>query len=573
MQIDIKNLIGKYTNTKYPIWFISFIALLLDKILRIKEINSFLAKNSDKYNIDFIDEVFDYLNFSFTILNRDFARIPSEGRLIVVANHPLGGMDGLAILKLINSVRKDVKIVANSTLSVIENIKDLIIPFTLDSKIPQKESIQMIANALQNEECVIFFPAGEVSRLKYWTIKDKKWNKGPVYFAKKYNVPILPIHIKGKNSILFYLIGIFSKFLSMLMLPRELFYQKNKLIHFTVGNYIPAKNLGNFDNSLTSNLLRKHVYKIAKNKKGIFKTENNIIHPIEKKILLEEIKKCETLYQTDDGKKVIITDFLTTPNLITEIARLREITFRLVGEGTGNKKDTDKYDKYYKHIILWDNNELEIIGSYRIGIGKDIYEKYSIDGFYTSTLFSYSNEFLEFLPYSVELGRSFIQKKYWNSFALEYLWRGMGCYFAKSQDIRYLFGVVSISNMYPDDAKKLLVYYYKKWYGKELGVNSNNPFILSEKDNHYLSEIFNSEDIKKDYLTLKQTLKNYGVSIPTLYKNYVELCYKEGVHFLNFGIDEDFGNCIDGFIMLDLHYITEDKKKRYFTLAQETEVS
>lgn len=573
MQIDIKNLIGKYTNTKYPIWFISFIALLLDKILRIKEINSFLAKNSDKYNIDFIDEVFDYLNFSFTILNRDFARIPSEGRLIVVANHPLGGMDGLAILKLINSVRKDVKIVANSTLSVIENIKDLIIPFTLDSKIPQKESIQMIANALQNEECVIFFPAGEVSRLKYWTIKDKKWNKGPVYFAKKYNVPILPIHIKGKNSILFYLIGIFSKFLSMLMLPRELFYQKNKLIHFTVGNYIPAKNLGNFDNSLTSNLLRKHVYKIAKNKKGIFKTENNIIHPIDKKILLEEIKKCETLYQTDDGKKVIITDFLTTPNLITEIARLREITFRLVGEGTGNKKDTDKYDKYYKHIILWDNNELEIIGSYRIGIGKDIYEKYSIDGFYTSTLFSYSNEFLEFLPYSVELGRSFIQKKYWNSFALEYLWRGMGCYFAKSQDIRYLFGVVSISNMYPDDAKKLLVYYYKKWYGKELGVNSNNPFILSEKDNHYLSEIFNSEDIKKDYLTLKQTLKNYGVSIPTLYKNYVELCYKEGVHFLNFGIDEDFGNCIDGFIMLDLHYITEDKKKRYFTLAQETEVS
>jgi len=573
MQIDIKNLIGKYTNTKYPIWFISFIALLLDKILRIKEINSFLAKNSDKYNIDFIDEVFDYLNFSFTILNSDFARIPSEGRLIVVANHPLGGMDGLAILKLINSVRKDVKIVANSTLSVIENIKDLIIPFTLDSKIPQKESIQMIANALQNEECVIFFPAGEVSRLKYWTIKDKKWNKGPVYFAKKYNVPILPIHIKGKNSILFYLIGIFSKFLSMLMLPRELFYQKNKSIHFTVGNYIPAKNLGNFDNSLTSNLLRKHVYKIAKNKKGIFKTENNIIHPIDKKILLEEIKKCETLYQTDDGKKVIITDFLTTPNLITEIARLREITFRLVGEGTGNKKDTDKYDKYYKHIILWDNNELEIIGSYRIGIGKDIYEKYSIDGFYTSTLFSYSNEFLEFLPYSVELGRSFIQKKYWNSFALEYLWRGMGCYFAKSQDIRYLFGVVSISNMYPDDAKKLLVYYYKKWYGKELGVNSNNPFILSEKDNHYLSVIFNSEDIKNDYLTLKQTLKNYGVSIPTLYKNYVELCYKEGVHFLNFGIDEDFGNCIDGFIMLDLHYITEDKKKRYFTLAQETEVS
>ncbi len=226
MQIDIKNIINKNIKQKYPEWLISFFGFVISKILRIKEINSFLEHNSDKYNIDFIDEVFDYLNFSYTVLNRDYARIPSEGRLIVIANHPLGGMDGLAILKLIKSVRNDVKIVANSTLTTIDNIKDLLIPFTLDSKIPQKENIQMIANALQNEECVIFFPAGEVSRLKYFTIKDKKWSKGPVYFAKKYNVPILPIHIKGKNSTLFYIIGIFSKFLSMLILSRELFYQK-----------------------------------------------------------------------------------------------------------------------------------------------------------------------------------------------------------------------------------------------------------------------------------------------------------------------------------------------------------
>lgn len=564
MEIDINSLISNEVKSKYPAFIVKFLAFTLTKILKLKEINKFLKEHHDKVNIEFIDEVFDYLNFSYTILNRDYNRIPNQGKLIVVANHPLGALDGLALLKLIKSVRPDVRIVANSTLSVINNIKDLIIPFTLDSNIAQKEAIQNISNALQNEECVIFFPAGEVSRLKYLTIIDKKWNKGPVYFAKKHNAPILPIHIKGKNSAFFYAVSIFNKYLSMLMLPSQLFYQRNKTIHFTVGNYIPSKNLGNLESNYITKLLRKHVYKIGSNKKGIFKTENNIIHPVDRKLLNNEVNAAEILYTADDGKKVIITDYKNSPNLVEEIARLREITFRLVGEGTGSKKDTDKYDKYYKHIVLWDPQELEVIGAYRFCLCKDLLENQDVNALYTSTLFNFSDQFISYLPYAIELGRSFIQKKYWNSFSLEYIWRGIGRFLQKHNDIKYLFGVVSLSNMYPDEAKKLIVYYYKKWYGSDEGVKSKYPFIISEKDNAEISNILNTNDIKKDYLILKQNLKNFGVSVPTLYKNYVDLIETEGVKFLDFGIDESFGNCIDSFILLDLSYFKEEKKERYF---------
>lgn len=564
MEIDINSLISNETKSKYPAFIVKFLAFTLSKILKLKEINKFLIEHQDKVNLEFIDEVFDHLNFSYTILNRDYSRIPNQGKLIVVANHPLGALDGLALLKLIKSVRPDVKIVANSTLTVIDNIKDLIIPFTLDSNIPQKEAIQKISNALQNEECVIFFPAGEVSRLKYLKILDRKWSKGPIYFAKKHNAPILPIHIKGKNSVLFYLVSIFSKYLSMLMLPSQLFNQRNKTIHFTIGNYIPSKNLGNLQDNYLTKLLRKHVYKIGQNKKGIFKTENNIIHPVDRKLLNNEINSSEILYVADDGKKVIITDYKNSPNLVEEIARLREITFRLVGEGTGAKKDTDKYDKYYKHIVLWDPQELEVIGAYRFCLCKDILENQDVNALYTSTLFNFSDQFISYLPYAIELGRSFIQKKYWNSFSLEYIWRGIGRFLQKHNDIKYLFGVVSLSNMYPDEAKKLIVYYYKKWYGCDEGVTSKYPFIISEKDNAEIAKILNTNDIKKDYLILKQNLKNFGVSVPTLYKNYVDLIETEGVKFLDFGIDESFGNCIDSFILLDLSYFKEEKKERYF---------
>jgi hypothetical protein len=274
----------------------------------------------------------------------------------------------------------------------------------------------------------------------------------------------------------------------------------------------------------------------------------------------------------NDGKQILITDYQTSPNTLREIARLREITFRSVGEGSGKKLDLDKFDKFYKHIIVWDDDELEIVGSYRIGEGKQIIESEGTDGFYSSTLFKYSSSFMQdYLLESIELGRSFVQKKYWNTNALNYLWQGIGAYLTANPEVKYMFGPVSISNSYPEQAKKMIVYFYNKWFGSvNVLAESKNRFKIPEKEINEFQDVFASSDYKSDYRILKGVLKPIGFSVPILYKHYSELCDSNGVKFLDFGVDKDFENCIDGLILVEVDKIKQEKKDRYINCFKES---
>ncbi len=318
-------------------------------------------------------------------------------------------------------------------------------------------------------------------------------------------------------------------------------------------------------------LLKKHVYLISKNKSGVYKTEKNIIHPIDKQVLTREFKNAQHIGSTSDQKKIMLTSSEDSPSILKEISRLREITFRKVGEGTGKKKDLDNFDKYYKHLVVWDENELEIIGAYRIGLGKDIVMEKGPDGFYTSTIFKYEKEFIEkYMPTGVELGRSFVQKKYWNTNALNYLWQGIGAFLAHHEQVKYMFGGVSISNSYPESAKKMIVYYFKKWFGEEHQLaKAISKFNIPHHSLSKFDELFNGSSYKEDYKILKRMLKPYGYSVPILYKHYSELCYEGGVKFLDFAIDESFENCIDGLILVDVDLIKDDKRARYISSQKE----
>ncbi|NLT50445.1 MAG: GNAT family N-acetyltransferase, partial [Ignavibacteria bacterium] len=286
---------------------------------------------------------------------------------------------------------------------------------------------------------------------------------------------------------------------------------------------------------------------------------------IDRKLINKELLESKLLGETKDGKKIILTDFNKSPNVMNEIARLREVTFRSIGEGTGKKMDFDEFDKYYSHLVVWDENELEIVGSYRIGFGKNIYEEIGLKGFYTSTLFNYSENFVaKIITNSIELGRSFVQKKYWNSNALDYLWQGIGALIASNPDIKYLFGAVSISNSYSAPAKNRLVYYYNKWFGSVNNLaHSKNRFVIPKNEIEGLQTEFNGENFKSDFRILKKMLKQFGFSVPVLYKHYSELCEQDGVKFLDFGVDADFENCIDGLLVVDLEKIKAEKKERY----------
>lgn len=566
--LNIENLINeKYKSVaKLPNFIKKLIYSLLKKLLYEKEINEFLIEHPDSEAFDFIEDILDYFNFSYNVALNKLDNIPSTGRVIIIANHPLGMLDALSLIHAIKQVREDVKIVANDVLSYIEPLKSLFLTVDVFGGKISKDSINKIYKSLDNEEAIIIFPSGEVSRFTPFGIQDTKWQKGFLNFALKKNTPILPVYIKAKNSLLFYAVSSINKPLSTFLLPHELFNKKGKSIDIKIGKLIPYESFQDKDiNSKEKIMLfRRHLYNIAKNREEIFTTVNGISLPEKRAYLKKEFENAEILGKTNDGKVIYLFNYIPNSHIIKEIGRLRELSFRKVGEGTGDKRDIDIYDKYYKHLVLWDEESLEIIGSYRIGESDFIYNKFGIKGFYSNSLFCFQNGFDKYLNNSIELGRSFVQPKYWGSRALDYLWQGIGAYLKKNPQIRYMFGPVSLSASLSKDAQNLIIYYYDKYYGgkKEL-LKPMKAFVFTDKERVEMQNIFDGRDKKEDFLTLKRGLEAISASIPTLYKQYTELCEDGGVCFMGFNVDEKFNNCVDSFILVDIDKIKDKKRTRY----------
>ncbi|KAB7892718.1 lysophospholipid acyltransferase family protein [Poseidonibacter ostreae] len=535
------------------------------KIVHEDSINKFLNQNSHLKGFEFVDSVLDYFDFDYTVSSTDLENIPSSGKVVIIANHPLGGLDALCLLRLISQVRSDVKIVANDFLVSFEALNNLLIPID-NYKIRQsKKDIKKIYEALNNEEAVIIFPAGEVSRATSKGIKDPSWNKGFLNFAQNSNSPILPIFLDAKNSKTFYTISVINKTFSTLLLSNEMFKKKSKRINIKIGKIIPNENITpkGLDKKHLLTLYKKHLYALKKRKKSYFQTQSAIAHPQKRQELSKELKSSQLIGQTNDGKKIYLYDYRDDSIVLKELGRLRELSFRKVGEGLNKKRDTDKYDIYYQHIILWDENDLEIVGSYRIGNSDFIFKNIGVKGFYSNTLFKYKEEMTPYLKNSIELGRSFVQPKYWGTRALDYLWYGIGAYLKQNPNIKYMFGPVSMSASFPAIAKDLMIFYYSHYFkeNKDL-VIAKLPYQYSNSQNE-IKEQFLLNDRKKDFKYLKSTLLSMGLAVPTLYKQYSEITEENGVKFLGFNVDKEFSDCIDGFILVNVDKIKDTPRKRY----------
>jgi len=538
---------------------------LAKKMVHENSINDFLEKNSHLKGFEFVDAVLDYFNFDYTVSSNDVQNIPSSGKVVIIANHPLGGLDALSLLKLVGTVRSDVKIVANDFLLGIDALKSLFIPIDNYKMRQSKQDIKKVYEALNNEEAIIIFPAGEVSRASAKGIKDPNWNKGFLNFAIHSNAPILPIFIGGKNSKAFYTISVINKTFSTLLLSNEMFKKKSTNINIKVAEIIPNEHIKpkGLNKKYLVNLYKKHLYSLKKGKKSYFVSQKAIAHPQKRDELIKELKKSKLIGQTNDGKKIYLYDYEDDSVVLKELGRLRELSFRKVGEGINKKRDTDKYDIYYQHIILWDENDLEIVGSYRIGNGDFINKNLGVNGFYSNTLFKYKNSFNPYLKDSIELGRSFVQPKYWGTRALDYLWYGIGAYLKNNPNIKYMFGPVSISGTFPKVAKDLLIFHYSHYFkNTEELIEAKMPYQYSSHIQD-LKEIFDLNDRKKDFKVLKSSLNSVGVTVPTLFKQYSDICEEGGVKFLGFNIDPNFSDCVDGFILVDVERIKASQRKRY----------
>ena len=539
---------------------------ILKRLLYESRINNFLLRNADAYGEDFIERAFDYIDFSYTVSERDRRNIPSIGRVIVIANHPLGSLDGLALLKLIREVRPDVKILANDMLSLFTALESLMIPVDNMTGGSARKSYRKVIQALDNEEAVIIFPAGEVSRAGATGIKDGRWLPGFLHFARKMSAPLLPVHINAKNSILFYGASMLFKPFGTALLAHEIFKQQSQTIRFSIGEMIPAKALTSkslHDRTVVKRL-KKHLYIVGKRQRPIFETETTIAHPENRRLLQDEMISSQLIGETRDGKRIYLMDYRPDSPVIREIGRLREIAFRKAGEGTGMKRDLDKYDQYYRHLVMWDRESLEIAGAYRIGEGRQILDKYGEAGFYTYSLYRYHSEFIRHLANGVELGRSFINPRYWSRNSLDYLWQGLGRYLAINPEIRYLFGPVSMSANYPKVLMDMLAYFYCRYYARaEVLVSPYHPYVLAGETTSGLDNQFNGLNREQAFDYLQQQFKERGHKIPILFKQYAALFEEGGFNALVFSVDPDFGDCMDGLCMADLTRLKENKRKRY----------
>lgn len=530
------------------------------------EINDFINANGHLESFSFIEAILEYFNIDVNINKNQLSRIPSYGRVVIIANHPLGALDALALLHVIRDVRKDVKIVASNFLSEFENISDLLIPIENVKGKMERSSVESIHNALKKEQAVIIFPSGEVSRARPSGIKDTKWRKGFLKIASKMQAPILPIYIGAKNSKSFYLLSMINKSLATAIIPHEMFKYQDKNISFDIGKSIPYEsyNTPSIPMSDRVKLFRKHFYLVSKKKRGIFKTYNAISLAENRQELKQELENAIPLGETTDGKKIYLYSNEEDNVILKEIGRLREISFRQVKEGSGKKRDIDEFDYCYEHIVLWDEKDLEIVGSYRIAQAKEIIDACEIQGLYTSTLFEYKDEFSKYFAHGIELGRSFVQPKYWNSRALDYLWQGIGAYLRVNPQIRYMFGPVSISRSYDDEAVALLVHFYMNYFGaKNKSVEHKDSYFITQENQERFNTLFANDNYKEDMVVLKESLQARGYAVPTLYKQYSDLCEEGGVEFMDFGIDKDFDNCVDGFLVVDINKLKPQKRKRY----------
>jgi len=559
----------------------TFVGWLLIKVLRISAINKIYNNNKSKSDLDFLNGVLDDCNIRFEIPEEDLKRIPKEGPFITVSNHPLGGIDGVLLLKLLIEKRADYKIIANFLLHRIAPLKPYVMPVNpFETRKDAKSSIAGIKSALlhlKEGKPLGIFPAGEVSTYKDGKLKvDKPWEEGAVRLIKKAQVPVIPIYFHAKNSRLFYILSKISDTLRTAKLPSEVISQKGRVIKVRIGKPISVKDQKEYKEiPAFSEFIRKKTYMLAnpfEKAHKLISTQNIKIKKKPKKITGQRsvdsfIKEVNALREKE-GKllesknyEVFFADPKEIPNLLHEIGRLREITFREVGEGTNKPIDLDKYDRYYHHLILWDRVANCLAGSYRMGLGKEIYKKYGIHGFYVQTLFRIEPELHQMMENTIEMGRAFIIKEYQQKpMPLFLLWKGIVHVTLRYPEYKYLMGGVSISNQFSDFSKSLMIefmksHYYDPYIAQYIHPKKEYKVKLKDGDKDFVFDATKADMQKFDKII--DEIEPGALRIPVLIKKYV----KQNARLVAFNVDPKFNNAVDGLMYIKVSDIPESTVK------------
>jgi len=541
----------------------------LSKVLRLDTLNSLYTEvNDTKQDKSFAEQALKTLGVKFTIDGQPVSRIPKKGPLVAVCNHPFGVLEGLILANILKEVRSDIKIMANFMLGMVPEMDDMIIevdPFgKAESAKKNIAGLKKSMRWLKDGGMLIIFPAGEVSSLKVGKrmVADPKWTPMIGRIIRKTKANVLPVFFEGRNSGLFQTLGLIHPRLRTMLIPHENLRQAEKQnIRVAFGSVVPNEKLNIYHNDEEIvDYLRFRTYLLRKNKprfKFKYKGNKRKLDPIansrDKHILASEVAALpdEAILIKSGDFTVFQSGAFTIPRLLREVGIQREHTFRLVGEGTGRAMDIDEFDDTYRHLVLWNHKEREVAGAYRFGLTDEILERQGPDGLYTSTLFEYDSALLKKMGPALEMGRSFITPKYQKSYQpLLLLWKGVAEFIAQNPRYTTLFGCVSISGEYSGVSRELIVNFMERHCAlPELAAMASpkrppRPKRLKQVDFSLPKNAFSDPD---DVAALVSDVEG-GPSIPVLLRQYLKL----GGKIIGFNVDPDFGNCLDGLILVDL---------------------
>lgn len=573
--------VAKAINTdKYGVLG-TFSGWLLMKILKISTLNKIYDRNKHLRDVEFLNAILDEFQIKFEIPEEDLKRLPKDGAYITISNHPLGGIDGILLLKLMLEREPNFKIIANFLLHRIDPMKPYIMPVNpFETHKDAKSSVIGIKETLRHlsdGKPLGMFPAGEVSTYKDGKlVVDKPWEEGAIKLIKKAKVPVIPIYFHAKNSKLFYFLSKLDDTLRTAKLPSELLTQKDRVIKVRIGKPISVTEQNEYEKiEEYSEFLRKKTYMLAnpfEKETKLLDTSNLKIPRSPKQIAMpanheQIVNEVNALRKTDcrllqsKNYEVFFTEANNIPNILHELGRLREITFREVGEGTNQSLDLDQFDKYYHHMFLWDDETKQIAGAYRMGLGSEIFPKYGIDGFYLQELFRFEPELYDMMSKSIEMGRAFITKEYQQKpMPLFLLWKGIVHTTLRYPEHKFLIGGVSISNQFSDFSKSLMIefmksHYYDPYIAQYVHPKKEFKVKLKDADKDFIFDEAEADLIKFDKII--DELEPGSLRLPVLIKKYI----KQNAKVVAFNVDPLFNNAVDGLMYIRIADIPESTMK------------
>ena len=614
-----------------------------------------------------------------TELTPNLDAVPKEGPVVLVANHPYGGIEGLALVRELMRVRPDVKVMANRLLARVVELDECSIwvnPFGGEKAL--RSNVGALRDALRfvrGGGALLVFPAGEVSHLRARDrrVLDPEWQPSIARLVMAAQAQVVPLFVEGRNSALFQLAGLISPLLRTALLPREMLARRRSTLRVRVGRALGPAEWGRYrDPEQLIGFLRLATYALAGHRAGASlelddRTQvaagaaslehggSHVAHPTGRESKEPSLvgpresgqgatgampsawndRSSAAPYAPSDGQSAAPSDSSSTvqvepndrsrsasskstarsstaplaaaadpaqvaaelaalpegrrlhtsgpfevhcayasevPTVMHELGRLREETFRAVGEGTGRALDLDAYDDFYRHLVLWHTGEQRIVGAYRMGATDDILAATGVLGLYTRSLFRYSARFVKDLGPALELGRAFVVRDFQKQYLpLMLLWQGIGRFLARNPRYVTLFGPVSISADYSPVSRYVMA---KRLLSATTRRPGRLPRALMEKASRLAESASRSRkkptgnvrlprrgvagvDLESlaDLARTTSDLSNLiagidpsGQGLPVLLRQYLKL----NGRVLAFNLDESFGNTLDALLVVDL---------------------